>query len=154
MTREQAKRWQPEIIYWANDGNLWWYDKSKWIKYDENKNLSFQELNILYYVIEDEHFEARKAFALGEPIEYSISNSWRKCEKPLFAENIKYRPKPKEWYNEVSEDNPILCWVKGNRGKILPAMVYKYEDELFYDTDSYRWVYAEPIKPEECWKEK
>lgn len=152
MKREQAKKWLPEIIHWANGGNLWTYDE-EWL---EIKALMIDSLiasDII--VIEDKHFEARKAFALGKPIEIKcgVTTPWVKVYTPSWDKECDFRPKPKEWYDEVSEDTPVLCWVRGERGKTIPAAIYKYENHLFYDTDSFRWMFAEPIKPEECWKE-
>jgi len=141
MTKEQAKKWEKEIAFWVNGGNLWGYSSDgDWFKYTKEGMVFGGDI----YVIEDKHFEARKAFALGEPIEVKCGVT------PSWGSHCEYRPKPKEWYSKVSKENPILCWVKGKRNKTIPASIYKYEDDLFYDTDCYRWEFAEPIKPEEC----
>jgi len=156
MTREQAKRLEKEIAHWANGGDLWyWSDLHKSWRRDTNKELSFNEKELYNYVIEDKHFEARKAFALGDPIQhYSHATmgmgEWVDTDEIVVTYRY-YRPKPKEWHDTVSEENPVLCWCSGKRVKKLPTLIFKYGDGLFYDTDGFRWDNAEPVKPEECW---
>ena len=156
MTIERIKKYLPQMIALSEGKTLWGYSGNKgWFKYKNPlTNFDFKDEII---VIEDKHFEARKAFALGEPIECLVTsdNQWSDNSNPMWSHNVKYRPKSKEWYDNIPKEG-ILCWVKGNINKTIPVLIYKYEDEygLFYDIDSYyRWENAIPIKPEECWKE-
>ncbi len=97
MIREEVERLLPEISHWAKGGVLYWYDSDdKTWEVVENWSLDWYiEVSV---VIEDQHFEARKADALGEPIEvYSESTGfWGSCIKPLWSSYREYRPKPKE----------------------------------------------------------
>jgi len=152
MTREQAKKWLPEITHWANGGNLWyWYDNKEWVKID---NIYFETLDDIKIVIEDKHFEARKAFALGEPIEISLFNDepFERCENPIWNDIHKYRPKPKQWYDTVSKENPVLCHFWDTPSIKHAGHIVGYKNNMFLYRDGY-WRYAEPVKPEECWKE-
>ncbi len=93
MTKKEAKKWLPEITHWANDGILYVYehiDNTWYIK----KGQTFRTNQI--YVIKDKHFEARKAFALGEKIEIKTKEDWVISPKPSWLDNVQYRPKPKE----------------------------------------------------------
>ena len=47
------------------------------------------------YVIDDKHIEARKAFALGEEIEFNQCETWITTGNPTWKAD-EYRPKPKE----------------------------------------------------------
>ena len=98
MTQEQAKRWNKEINHWANGGRLWAYDDEddKWRNVTEYK-IDFYKDTII--VIEDKHFEARKAFALGEPIETKKTYdnfTWGIELNPTFNDAVQYRPKSKQ----------------------------------------------------------
>ena len=97
MIREEVERLLPEISHWAKGGVLYWYnsDNKTW-KIVEGWSLDWY-IDVPV-VIEDEYFEARKAFALDEEIEvYSDSTGfWVDCNKPLWDLNREYRPKPKE----------------------------------------------------------
>ena len=69
MTREQAKKLLPAITHFAKGGNLWCVDTlGQWKKQCvvAISNLASQN------VIEDKHFEARKAYALGGEVMYFI----------------------------------------------------------------------------------
>jgi len=153
MNREQTKQWLPEIIAFAEGKTLWLYNNKTWCIM---KSLTFLIDSII--VIEDKHFEARKAFALGEPIECTcgITTSFKNCINPSWCDMCTYRPKSKQWYDEVSKERPILCWV-WDRGEVkMGALVNEYQahtDYKFVDNlHSNSWENAEPIKPEECWK--
>ncbi len=89
MTRKYIKRWLPEITHWANGGTLWYYSKAsaKWVLATGPINWINDEI----YVIEDEHFEARKAFALGEAIQGRKNSHWYRMESPTWDEDYMYR---------------------------------------------------------------
>jgi len=153
MIREQAKKWLPEITHWANGGNLWWNDGAKWLKFNGKVHTFTGEI----YIIEDKHFEARKAFALGESIEVKcgITTPFKHCVKPSWNSTCEYRPKPKHWYDTVSKENPALCWVWDNERnkKSYAEVIYEKVSDYFQSTLDNTWKNAEPIKPEECYKE-
>lgn len=155
MTKQDIKQWLPEITHWANGGNLWRYINRTWCLFD-SVELHISNLTCFPTVIEDKHFEARKAFALGEPIKwaYNDSDEWYSAEKPSWSMSSKYRPKKKEWYDEVSVDNPILCWVTDRECDTkIGVYIITYRECEFKDMGGICWTYAEPVKPEECYHE-
>ncbi len=99
MNKEELKKWLPEINFWVNGGTLWIYDP---IDDTWNKKLAQTFRTDQIYVINDQHLEARKAFALGNPIEnkcLSESNaSFEGVINPSWTPDKVYRPKPKEVY--------------------------------------------------------
>ena len=104
MTKEQLKKWLPEITHWVNGGDLYIYNPI-----DDTWNLKINKIFRVdqIYVIEDKHFEARKAFALDEDIEsrYIGEDDWTLQLYPVWDLCTEYRPKPKEpvyeyqWYD-------------------------------------------------------
>jgi len=151
MTREQARKWLLEITHYANGGDLWSFKNNEWVRY-ENEQLVFTSDELKAYVIEDKHFEARKAFALGEPIEQQATNKgWFDNNSPDWSGD-KYRPKSKEWYDNIPKEG-ILCWVWDENEKITVAVkIVEYVNGRVKDEDCVNWNYAKPVKPEECWK--
>jgi hypothetical protein len=94
MTRLQCKELQEAFNHFANGGNLWRYNN----RLNEWKiQTTIEPVNKESNIIEDQHFEARKAYALGEEIEYRISihYPWSSTNKPNWTTG-EYRPKPKE----------------------------------------------------------
>ena len=61
----------------------------------------------------------------------------------------------KEWYDDIPPEG-ILCWVGGTENeKSFAAKIIEYDTKWtlpFIDEDTNHWQYAEPVKPEECWK--
>jgi len=166
MTRERAKTLLPEIIHWANGGNLWKYVESTktWVMHDceEKDELLFKSTTKSHYVIEDKHFEARKAFALGEDVERrkkyqdDTVGRWVGDASPSWNTNsYEYRPKPKEWYNNIPKEG-ILCWVWNDKyeKEKHASIVIDYSEQFktfkikFFEN---WWHNAELIKPEECY---
>ena len=93
MKRKEAKELLPVITHFTNGGNLWCCIRGVWQ----------QQIEILINpvfpanIIEDRHFEARKAYALGKKIEIkAYNNKWRECNHPTFTDLCKYRPKQQE----------------------------------------------------------
>jgi len=152
MTQEQAKQWLPEITHWANGGTIYVYDKL-----DNTWNIVYEETWRLdqIYVIEDKNFEARKAFALGEPVEIynKTTGLWSLETNPKWGTGYKHRPKPKKWYDNIPEEG-VLCWVwdKNIKHKTM-RKIFKYYRNRFWNK-YHCWDMATPIKPEECWKDK
>ena len=99
MTREEAKELHEAFNHFANGGDLWFYnpDINRWYKQD---NLYDKARPDICNVIEDKHFEARKAFALGEEIEYKREHfdRWHIIKDASWNDKIQYRPKLKEVY--------------------------------------------------------
>ena len=160
MTREQAKRWLKEIEWWGNGGNLWDYDfpKKRWIKWNI-EDIYFNSNHPATYIIEDEHFEARKAWALGEPIQYrrKISDGeWKTMQpgndEPGWHDDYEYRVKRSEWYRNIPEQG-ILCRVwdtgrMGDRFYIITEYVGNSRTP-FCSNLGVCWEHAVPATPEE-----
>ncbi len=163
MTQENAKKWLPELIHFANGGTLWGYSSNhQWFKYKNPLvNINFKDEII---IIEDKHFEARKAFALGDPIEWSDKYTpWTITENPTWK-RIQYRAKPDLWKYSIPEEG-ILCWINEEHtiAKIITGYcgVHTNHVSSFYvandgDERNHNSThnYAQPIKPNECWSEK
>ena len=66
---------------------------------------------------------------------------------------------PATWEDEVgevSEDNPVLCWVNNvdYRKRTVAAMLHrvkKDDDYPYVDCRAMSWKYATPVKPQECY---
>lgn len=63
-----------------------------------------------------------------------------------------------DWRDEVSEENPVLCWVSDSAegGKAAVALVEEYNASKLYsykETCDEWWKFATPVKPEDCWQE-
>ena len=98
MTREETKALLPAIQHFADGGTLWKWTGVYWQKMS-NEFITFNEDREDYYIIEDKHFEARKADALGEEVQYSDEMlGWVDIEKPEWLNDHEYRPKPKKVY--------------------------------------------------------
>ena len=60
--------------------------------------------------------------------------------------------KPKEWYEQIPEEG-ILCWVSDeNEDTKQNVDVIKIKDTFGFHSDTDTWIYAIPVKPEECWQ--
>jgi hypothetical protein len=107
MTRGKTKELLPAITHFANGGNLWYYSliHEEW---ELQTELRHTEKFAYCNVIEDEFFEVRKAFALGEEVESRNEivscqgqipkqyGAWHKDENPMWLKNAEYRIKSKE----------------------------------------------------------
>lgn len=57
------------------------------------------------------------------------------------------------WTDDLSEKNPVLCWVQNvNKSTQIIKRICEVVGVEFIDTAGLTWVYAEPVKPEECWQ--
>ncbi len=158
MNSKQANRWIEEITFWANGGELWFLGAGgTWRQ--RTSDFSFCYTIASSYVIKDKHFEARKADALGEAVEYmSAEHIWEKATNPSWSDNLDYRAKPKAWYDSIP-DGGILCWVwdgPSDKGQYC-TIITEYTEGAkwrFIDARGDVWVYATPVKPEECYQEE
>jgi len=115
MTREQAKKWIKEIEAFANGVDILWYSHiyTEW-ETQEEPNWLLDGL----YVINDNHVEARKAHALGEPVEYyeSGEDRWKEVSDPKWYGCNVYRPKS-TWKPKAGEmievrNSENFIWVR------------------------------------------
>ena len=57
-----------------------------------------------------------------------------------------------EWYDTVSEDNPVLCKVWDiDESYCCYVKVVLFEEGLYFCQNDNQWINAEPVKPEECY---
>ncbi len=134
MNRKETKKLLPAITHFASGGDLWWYDihKKIWRKQDGVFYTKDESCNI----IEDKHFESRKAFALGEEIEYEKYTygvkTWVLRDNDSWFWSVDYRPKPKEVYE--------WQWTyKINK-------TYHLTDIFYTEKEANDWVKFEPSK--------
>lgn len=94
MTRQELKDSWHLLEHWKNGGDIYIRKQSGWHLCELNEIPNVKSFD---FVIKDKHFEARKAYALGEQVEFynKLSNSWDEVSTPLWG-NCDYRPKPKE----------------------------------------------------------
>ena len=95
MTIEQLRGVYPAITHMVNDGNLWYYSATdkKW--YEQTNFIMPSERGTIevYNIIEDEHFEARKAYALGKDMEFCSKECgvWTDITDPAWMSDCEYR---------------------------------------------------------------
>jgi len=155
VNKKSIKKWLSEIIAFANDKNIWVWNTA-YKKWEQTNLPSFS--NNLIYVIEDQHFKARKAFAEGKLIEYLVPQrqGWTPTTTPHWQEGFKYRPKSNQWYNNIPEKG-ILCWVWNNElgGRKKEARYIKWKKSNdFICIEEIQWKHAEPVKSEECFQQQ
>ena len=137
MTRERAKELLKAIEWWSNGGNLWYCNyHGVWEKINNNCNLEFSN-DSLWYVIEDKHFEARKAHALGKFIEVLREGKWFRLKgTPSWGEDYEYREAKLNWYeleenvgkvvmarDKVSEEWNVGKFQSYTKGEEYPFMI-------------------------------
>ena len=114
MTRLQCEELLPAIKHFAEGGSLWADEELGWSK---QKEVYFNEY-MVENIIEDKHFEARKAFALGGEVECrykNTNNPWVMDIRPTWKSDFEYRPKSKEpvyewqWLFKVNESRYALA---------------------------------------------
>jgi len=100
MNRREARKIQEALNHFAHGGDLWWwcYGDNRW----------YMQTAILFgnypcNIIEDEHFEFRKAQALGAEIEQIKWNTCNWGEFESFYEGGKYRIKKDSKMSEKQE---------------------------------------------------
>ena len=96
MTRAETIDLQDAFNHFADGGELWFYASKEWKIQKEFFHNNFSKHNI----IEDKHFEARKAHALGQPIELFDKGAWITLKNmsfpPSWEPDWDYRPKQLE----------------------------------------------------------
>ena len=97
MTRAEAIELQEAFNHFADGGELWYCNTVDWLK---QTALDTKKTKYTTNIIEDKHFEARKAHALGKEVDiyYVNGNKWVTIEHPTWLDNSKYRPKPNDVY--------------------------------------------------------
>ena len=89
MTREEIKRWLPEMIAFSEGKELLLLDNDEWLP------IRYPQFSIDgVYVINDKHVESRKAFALGKPILVTSAkkHNWVSEPNPTWEDNHFYKP--------------------------------------------------------------
>jgi len=102
MTRQSVQRLKAAFNHFANGGDLWYYGNTdrKW--YKQKIFISQSENSKIHNIIDDDHFESRKANALGKEVELYDHNTctWGVILNPSFG-GTKYRPKPTPSVREI-----------------------------------------------------
>ena len=95
MNRETLAKLMPAIEHFNKGGNLWALNQNnEWFNQGEFK---FKSENIIFNIIQDKHFDARKADVLGEDVELFDEGKWIIIDTHCITwnETYEYRPKPK-----------------------------------------------------------
>ena len=162
MDREELKKLLPAITHFANGGNLWWYhhEQKAWSK---QYKIMTEELDSfpanLINIIEDKHFEARKANALGETVEFIDSSGipQRVDSNIAWSQDVIYRPIAKypRYFKEHSS-GIIVEFTDLTKGIVLVGVdtLQKktgFRWNCFHPHDKSDW-WTECKKPEEEWQ--
>lgn len=152
MTREQAIRWRTEINAFTDGAKLLVYVHAMhdWTR---SNNPSWRE--DAKYIIDDIHVEARKAFALGEPIESRVRNSgcdFVRTTSPIWTPSYEYRPVPKPWY-EHAENMGKFASASNAAGQpkdapVVRIMAYVKDDQFPFKGLDTSWKYAWIVSPD------
>ena len=92
MDRYEIKELLPAMTHFANGGNLWCYDANHW----EVQGTVFTRNSSKDNIIEDHNFEARKAHALGQNIQFKLDDEWIDLGYVAWLKEHEYRIKPTE----------------------------------------------------------
>ncbi|OQX82751.1 MAG: hypothetical protein B6D63_07235 [Candidatus Latescibacteria bacterium 4484_7] len=157
--------WEHEIKYWAEhpDGTKIWArpQSEDWLIL----GIPGWAPDVIY-IVNDEWAKLRKANADGESLQIlfdgcwiDVPNDWWKKDFYALDHTVygpeDFRVKPKEWYEDIPPEG-ILCWVSDIKNeKLFAAKIIEYDTRWtlpFIDENTSHWRYAEPVKPEECWK--
>ncbi len=85
-------------------------------------------------------------------VEYPSGGSAHTNINLWFAKDIYAKP---QWTDNLSEENPVLCWVREIGGTVLPVIINGVDGKFFRDTRNKLWNNAEPVKLEDAciWEE-
>lgn len=151
MNRALIKKYKTEFDHWLNGGEVYWYncnykeeETDEWLPCEPECSWAIDT----HYVIQDKHFEARKAHALGEEIEWITPNTshgkWEKCDHScLWDDSFEYRPQPKT--KTIIVEKWFVRFADRSYG-------YTYFDKGFADTsdkDLIKYICDEEIEIEE-----
>ena len=160
MTKKEVikefKRWiksgQPNV--WIKELNT---ENDEWFKMPLPCWNSFKNL---YYIVNDRHAELRKLYFDNPNIKFQIKpkhfKEWTdvKCEDDLWNTNFDYRIKPLEWYKDPNMvGKPV--WVRDEDEEEWTLDIFYNIDENDKYKFAYRfdgWVYAKPVKPQDCYQ--
>lgn len=161
--RFRFKSWRDDIECWYEDG--------KFICENEGRIEDAEGLFDYpksFELIEEEKMNTREAMQAlldgktlidrgGEEIVFSVDDSifyvTDGSQRPWIS--LKGCTIKKDWRNEVSEENPILCHVDFIEGRFNHlAIITSFDPEKsipYGEGNNMVWKYAKPIKPEECY---
>jgi len=144
MKKENAIEMSKLLKFWGNGGTIWGFSSNdSWFKVKDYMDIS---LSKYVYVIEDKHFEARKAFAEGKRLQYrnSITGTWIILDKPTWTQKY-YREKPTEWY-EHTKNKGIPIMVRNNTLDVWKARTFfeykRFRENKYQDDSGIHWHYA------------
>lgn len=95
---------------------------------------------------------------IGLRLEFSEDGNFRFGDSllPINACGIYgWYTKPR-WDDNLSEENPVLCWISDispQKRSYAAFVTDKNKITDKYKSDGTYWVYATPVKPDECWSE-
>ena len=62
---------------------------------------------------------------------------------------------PETWEDEVSPDNPVLCWISDDntedRSSALHIIAVTESGYRYLCSSGHQWKYATPVQPKECY---
>jgi len=155
MTRKNIRELLPAMTFWAAGGTLCWYDetKSEWNTY-KSDNLHFDQPSALSYIMLDEHFETRKAFALGKKIEFKTvgDEKWRDCLRPswMLAPH-RYRVAKPEWFEIEANKGKVFMMRDSEFDDWMPSIFTDYvpDDDFKFKAPCNSFKYARPLTGDE-----
>jgi len=156
MTNEQIKK---EFSRWIDAGKppVWTNDIDNPITWSLIQ-LPTWAVDHYIYIVDDKHAELRK-LQIDEPntkFEYyePIAKVWVSANMPSWNTNIKYRVKPKEWFEDLDMvGKPV--WIRDNELDDWEISTFhKYDNNLMYEyiCASGSWKYAKPVTCDDLYK--
>ena len=139
MTLKELRGMYPEITHMVNGGDLWYYSAAgeRWCVQTNFITPKERGTIKIYNIIEDEHFEARKAYALGKDLEFCSKECgvWTDITNPVWMSDRKYRKKKAKpiyewlWYykNSVKDGVFDLGTVYCTRDEVTNPILKKFK---------------------------
>ena len=162
MKRNKAKQFLKEYQHWADGGDVLYKLEcdDNWYPVDEEFEINTHH-SVEAWVINDKYVEPRKAYALGEQLQFfnDLKNKWIDViSKPCWCKDYEYRIKPKKWYeDERNIGKIILVNLTDNRDQSQPKLFKRYDKRErlpFIATDNSKWGFAWLIEPYDLAKEE
>jgi len=152
MLLENAQHNKESICEWINGKSLWNYNDTLKVWEKQTGDITFNLKDKKVYVIEDQHFDIRKAFALEQPIEKKHKNSemWVDAIIPEWSKEYDYRLKY-DWKSTLSPLKPLPCWVGDSKtqldSKKHVALITAFTDTAVFVTvnSDKKWPFAMPL---------